>query len=110
MAHLLLLECRSVDRRPCRLYAVDRCSARPDDGRVADELEAAFGQVVRQLREAKGMSQEELSFACGRHRTYISLIERGKNSPSMRTLWMLAEALGVRPDELVRVTIDRLGA
>ena len=69
---------------------------------MADELEAAFGQVVRQMREAKGMSQEELSFACGRHRTYISLIERGKNSPSLRTVWMLAEALGVEPEVLVR--------
>lgn len=53
------------------------------------------------------MSQEELSFACGRHRTYVSLIERGRNSPSIQTLWMLAEALDVEPDEMVRRT--RLG-
>lgn len=66
------------------------------------ELEVAIGQVIREMREAKELSQEALGFACGRHRTYVSLVERGCNSPSLRTLQMLAEALGVRPSELVR--------
>jgi len=65
-------------------------------------LEEAFGQVIRELRLKQGMSQEELSFECGRHRTYVSLLERGRNSPSIRTLWMLAEALQVSPASLVR--------
>lgn len=71
---------------------------------MADTLEQAFGQVIRELRLAKGLSQEELSFACHRHRTYVSLIERGKNSPSIRTVWMLAEALKVSPSEIVERT------
>jgi transcriptional regulator with XRE-family HTH domain len=66
--------------------------------------EQAFGAVVRQLREERGLSQEQLSFACGRHRTYVSLIERGRNSPSLRTLWLLADALGVPPSEMIRRT------
>lgn len=65
-------------------------------------LEIAFGSVIRELREERGLSQEELSFACGRHRTYVSLIERGKSSPTIQTLWMLAEALEVLPSEIVR--------
>lgn len=64
-------------------------------------LRRAFGQVVRALREERGMSQEELSFACGRHRTYVSLIERGRNSPSILTVWMIAEALQVAPELLI---------
>lgn len=66
------------------------------------ELEVAIGQVIRELREAKGLSQEALGFACGRHRTYVSLIERGRNSPSLRAIQMLADALEVQPSELVR--------
>ena len=65
-------------------------------------LEIAFGSVIRELREERGLSQEALSFACGRHRTYVSLIERGKNSPSIQTLWMLAEALEIRPSEILQ--------
>lgn len=48
-----------------------------------------------------GLSQEALSFACNRHRTYISLIERGRNSPTIRTLWMLAAALDLPPSAIV---------
>jgi transcriptional regulator with XRE-family HTH domain len=69
---------------------------------VEERLSAAFGSVVQQLRLAQGMSQEGLSFAAGRHRTYVSLLERGRNSPSLDTLWALAQALGVSPTELVK--------
>ena len=71
--------------------------------------ELAFGQVVRDLRRKKGLSQEALSFACGRHRTYVSLIERGVNSPSLKTIWLLAVALEVRPSDLVRAAEARVG-
>lgn len=73
---------------------------------MAKTPEQAFGQVLRELRHQRGLSQEALSFACGRHRTYVSLLERGLNSPSLRTLWMLAEALDVRPSTLIRRTED----
>lgn len=75
---------------------------------MASTLSTAFGEVLRELRGERGMSQEELSFACGRHRTYVSLLERGRNSPSLNTLWMLAEALEVPPTELVRRIERRL--
>ena len=73
------------------------------------KLEAAFGTVIRELREKRGLSQEELSFACTRHRTYISQIERGKSSPTIATLWRLAKALDVKPSEIVRRVERRLG-
>ena len=76
---------------------------------AGSDLETAFGQVIRELREKQGLSQEELSFAANRHRTYVSLIERGRNSPSMRTLWVLADALGVEPADIIRRVQRRLG-
>lgn len=69
---------------------------------VAVTPEQAFGLVVRDLRQERGLSQEALSFACQRHRTYVSLLERGKNSPSLKTLWLLAEALDVQPSDIIR--------
>lgn len=65
-------------------------------------LEAAFGKVLKTTREERGMSQEDLSFEAGLHRTYVSLLERGRNAPSIRALWALAQALDVRPSELIR--------
>ena len=68
---------------------------------MPDDLETVLGQVIREFRHRRGLSQESLSFSTGRHRTYVSLIERGRNSPSIRTLWMLAEALDVKPSDIV---------
>ena len=76
---------------------------------MASTREQALGLAIRQFREARGLSQEALSFACQRHRTYVSLIERGKSSPTMTTLWMLAEALEVPPSEIVRRAEDLAG-
>lgn len=66
------------------------------------KLESAFGEVLRELRLKKGLSQEALAHACERHPTFISLLERGKNSPSLATVFLLARGLGIKPSELVR--------
>lgn len=73
------------------------------------DLQHAFGEVMRSLRLQAGLSQEELAFRCGRHRTFVSVVERGKNAPSLTTVWVLATALGVTPSELVRRVECRLG-
>jgi len=64
-------------------------------------IEKFFGQVLQQLRKERGLSQEELGFESGYHRTYISLLERGKKSPSLQTMFQLAKALKVELSEIV---------
>ena len=64
-------------------------------------IEELFGQVLQHLRKDKGLSQEELGFESGYHRTYISLLERGKKSPSLKTIFQLANALNVEPSDLM---------
>jgi transcriptional regulator with XRE-family HTH domain len=53
------------------------------------------GKRVRQLRDAKGWSQERLADEAGLHRTYLSGIERGVRNPSLRNLARIAKALSV---------------
>ena len=64
-------------------------------------LGAAFGRALRSVRMERGFSQEALGFACGRHRTYVSALERGTSSPTLQTVVRLARALGVDAAELV---------
>lgn len=64
--------------------------------------EEAFGQALRARREARGLSQEALALESGYHPTYISLLERGKKSPSLGALFRLAAILATPPSELVR--------
>lgn len=42
--------------------------------------EKAFGRILKEIRHEHSLSQEELGFESGYHRTYISLLERGKKS------------------------------
>ena len=66
--------------------------------RTAEDL---FGQVLREVRKTRGLSQEELAFESGYHPTYIGQLERGKKSPSLRAIMRLAKALGAPGSELL---------
>ena len=41
-------------------------------------LEMAFGKVLREIRQEHSLSQEDLGFESGYHRTYISPLEQGR--------------------------------
>ena len=64
--------------------------------------EKAFGQALRKIREGRKVSQERLALEAGLDRTYISLIERGVRSPTIRTLVKVAEVLKVPPSQIVQ--------
>jgi len=64
------------------------------------DIKATFGKRLRELREAKGMSQESLAHEAGLDRTYVSSVERGKRNISLENIERLANALGVRVKDL----------
>ena len=61
------------------------------------ELDDAYGAVLRAARKRKGLSQEDLASEAGVERNYISMLERGRNSPTLRMQYKLAAALGQSP-------------
>ncbi|MCD1655978.1 helix-turn-helix domain-containing protein [Treponema zuelzerae] len=63
--------------------------------------ELLFGKIVRQLRNQKGLSQEQLADLCELDRTYISLIERGLRQPTLKTIFRIANSLQITPSELI---------
>lgn len=64
------------------------------------DVEKRFGKRVRELRLAKGLSQEELAYRAHVHRTYLGGIERGERNPALKNISAIAEALGVSLSEL----------
>ena len=60
------------------------------------------GAILRSYRTNKKMSQELLSGLAGIDRTHYSKIERGLRSPTIDTLFKIANALDVPPEEIVR--------
>ena len=71
------------------------------------EPEVAFGKVLRALRKQAGLSQEQLALDADVQRNYVSLLERGLNSASIKTIFKLSEALHVSPSDLL-VQVERL--
>lgn len=65
------------------------------------DIKKAFGQALRDAREETGLSQERFADAVDLDRTTISLIERGKQSPTVETIWRLCEKLDRTPSELL---------
>ncbi|WP_267960601.1 helix-turn-helix domain-containing protein [Sphingopyxis sp. NFH-91] len=61
-----------------------------------------LGKNVRKHRKLKGMTQEQLALEAEMERSYVSDLERGTRNPSVRALGRLAEALSVKPDELLK--------
>ena len=68
------------------------------------EIGKSFGSNVRALRLQKGWSQEDLAQAAGLHRTYVSGVERGVRNPTILIVEHLAQALEVRPADLLRTS------
>jgi len=66
------------------------------------DIEEAVGAELRACRQKKNVSQEQLAFDAGIHRTYVSLIERGEKSPTLGVLFRLCHALDVPPAKFVR--------
>ncbi|MBI5718711.1 MAG: helix-turn-helix transcriptional regulator [Burkholderiales bacterium] len=54
-----------------------------------------FGARVRELRQAAGMTQDDLAEHCGLFRTYLSRIENGQANPTLTMIHALAGSLGV---------------
>jgi len=64
--------------------------------------EELFGVALREVRLQRGLSQETVAFKSGYDTSYIGQIERGRKSPSLRTIVSVASVLDVLPSELLR--------
>lgn len=60
-----------------------------------------FGKRIRQLRTERNLSQEELSFQTGFHRTYIGMVERGERNISLSNIGVFAKAFEISVSELL---------
>ncbi len=62
----------------------------------------AFGEIVREKRKEKGLSQEDLAFKADLHRTYIGMIERAEKNITLENINKIAKALEMPISELIK--------
>lgn len=64
-------------------------------------LGVVFGAVLRKHRLLAELTQEQLAFEAGIERSYVSMLERGRNQPTLATLFAIAKALNCSPSTLI---------
>ncbi|MBO6515212.1 MAG: helix-turn-helix transcriptional regulator [Bacteroidia bacterium] len=67
-----------------------------------EQVQKAFGERIRKLREAKGMSLLDLGVITGLEKTAISRIENGRTNVTLRTVTKLARGLNTDLLELFK--------
>lgn len=72
------------------------------------KLDRKLGSEIQCRRLEKGWSQEYLAEVTGLHRTYISQLERGLKSPSVRVLSHITKALDVTMSEFLQAVEESL--
>ena len=83
-----------------KMQVVSKRKARQPDAEV-------FGAVVRELREARGWTQEQLAERSDMNASYLGFVERGDNVPTLTIIIQIAEGLGVAPADLLNAMMKR---
>lgn len=61
-----------------------------------------LGQIIREKREALGLTQIEVAEKAGVDRNYIGMVERGERNPSYLSLIKIANGLNITVDQLIK--------
>jgi transcriptional regulator with XRE-family HTH domain len=72
------------------------------------DIKIVFGKVLKQVRQEKKISQEQLAFDSNLDRSYISKLETGVYQPSISTIFAISQALGVKMSDLIIATEKQL--
>jgi transcriptional regulator with XRE-family HTH domain len=59
------------------------------------QLYIKVGQKIKQARESKGLTQQELAYICNMEKSNISRIESGRTNLTLKSLYQLRKALSV---------------
>jgi transcriptional regulator with XRE-family HTH domain len=65
------------------------------------DIEKVVGQKIRQIRRAKGITQDQLAELAGLNRVHLYRLETGRQCMTLRTLKIIADALGVKMRRLI---------
>lgn len=65
-----------------------------------------IGAILKRVRKSLKLSQEELAHRSSLDRTYISMLERNIKQPTITTIFLLSEALEMKPSEFIKLLED----
>lgn len=69
---------------------------------MSEKILIKFGARIKQLRQEKGLTQEQFAQKCGLHKNYIGMIERGERNPSLINIEVIAKGLEISISNLMK--------
>lgn len=72
------------------------------------DIRKVFGLNARRYRLTLGLSQEAVAERMGVDRAFVSSIERGLQNTTLLTIWQIAQALEVRPSDLLEEKVSKV--
>ena len=69
---------------------------------MVQEFRKKLGQQIKQIRESKNLSREDVAFACDFSGSYMGMIERAEYDFKISKLYKIAQALNVDICELIK--------
>ncbi|MGN7764173.1 helix-turn-helix domain-containing protein [Paenibacillus sp. 22594] len=66
-------------------------------------IKQIIGKTVKAIRITRGLSQEDLAHECNVDRSYISMIEVGRNEPSVTKIFDLCKGLKIKPSDFFKL-------
>ncbi len=70
--------------------------------RITSTYAVSFGAIIRRLRAQQQWSLVEFGRKADMNPTYLGFIERGENSPTLDTVFLLAKVLGAEASDVIR--------
>jgi transcriptional regulator with XRE-family HTH domain len=68
---------------------------------LQEDIQIAVAEKIKEIRKAKGISQDRLAELTGLNRVHVYRLENGKQSMTLRTLKLIADTLEVRVRDLI---------
>ena len=62
-----------------------------------------IGSRIKDIRESKGMTQQQISDICDFEKSTVSRIEAGRTNLTIKTLYKICQSMGVKMTEIVDV-------
>lgn len=66
-----------------------------------EQLQELIGNRIKEIRESKNISQQNLAYACGFEKSNMARLESGRTNPTIFTLKKIADNLNVKLPDLV---------
>jgi transcriptional regulator with XRE-family HTH domain len=69
--------------------------------KIESEVLKKFGKRVKEIRNQRNLSQEQLAYLANVHRTYVGMIERAEKNITLLSIEKIAKALDVEINDLL---------